>query len=493
MKYHLHTYGCQMNVRDSEAVGALLEARGFARAASEEEADIVVVNTCSVREKAEDKAIGKLGLLCASKRERPGRVVGVMGCMAQRMAGDLFRRLPALDFVVGTRATALVPEAVARVLSGERHVCLLGEAASPKSENPKNSNPETPKIRNPENPKIRESETGKPDNRETGKPDHRPDIVTAHHPGELTAFVTILLGCERRCAYCIVPTVRGSEYSRPGDDVVREVAGVVAAGARDVTLLGQSVMRYGIRTPVWPEDHASAMGFTEPLPRLFEAIHEAVPALRRIRFTSGHPSGVTPELVRAMRDIPALCAHLHLPVQSGSDRILAAMGRGYDRATYLAAVARLREAVPDIAVTTDVIVGFPGETEDDFEQTRTLLEEAHIDNAFVFKYSPRPGTRSAAWADDVPADEKMRRNQVLLEDQDRRGLELNRRWIGRVVEVLAEGPSLRNRERWAGRTPQNKIVVFDPVPGLAPGDFIEVEVTDAQPQTLHGTVRRKTP
>jgi tRNA-2-methylthio-N6-dimethylallyladenosine synthase len=270
--------------------------------------------------------------------------------------------------------------------------------------------------------------------------------------------------------------------------VVREVAEVVAAGARDVTLLGQSVMRYGIRTPVWPADHASAMGFTEPLPRLFEAIHAAVPALRRVRFTSGHPSGVTPELVRAMAELPCLCAHLHLPVQSGSDRILSAMGRGYTREEYLAAVARLRAAVPDIAITTDVIVGFPGETEDDFERTRTLLDEAEVDNVFVFKYSPRPGTRSSAWPDDVSAAEKMRRNQVLLEDQDRRGLAINGRWVGRTVEVLAEGPSLRNKARWSGRTEQNKIVVFDPVPGIAVGDFVRVVVTEAQPQTLHGRV-----
>ena len=281
--------------------------------------------------------------------------------------------------------------------------------------------------------------------------------------------------------------MRGSEYSRPGADVVREVREVVESGARDVTLLGQSVMRYGVRTPVWPADHESPMGFAEPLPRLFEAIAREVPVLRRIRFTSGHPSGVTPELVRAMRDIPALCHHIHLPVQSGSDRILAAMGRGYTRAGYLEAVARLRAAVPDIAITTDVIVGFPGETDEDFELTRSLLEEATVDNAFVFKYSPRPGTRSALWPDDVTPEEKARRNQVLLADQDVRGQRLNDAWIGREVEVLAEGPSLRNAERWAGRSPQNKIVVFAPLSGLRPGDFVRVRIDSAQPQTLYGT------
>ena len=464
MLFHIHTYGCQMNVRDSEAVGALLEERGHARAPDEDAADIVVVNTCSVRAKAEDKAMGKLGLLCASKRERPRRIVGVMGCMAQRMADELFRSFPTLDFVVGTRATALVPEAVERAARGERRVSLVGGADETKHR-----------------------DFGIPDFRDFASAETRADVVTAHEPGAIATFVTILLGCERKCAYCIVPTVRGTEYSRPGADVVREVRKVVESGARDVTLLGQSVMRYGIRTTVWPADYESPMGFAEPLPRLFEAIAREVPALRRIRFTSGHPSGVTPELVRAMRDIPALCPHIHLPVQSGSDRILATMGRGYTRAGYLEAVARLREAVPDIAITTDVIVGFPGETAEDFELTRTLLEEAAVDNVFVFKYSPRPGTRSSLWPDDVSPEEKARRNQVLLEDQDVRGQRLNDAWIGREVEVLAEGPSLRNAERWAGRSPQNKIVVFAPPSGLCPGDFVRVRIDSAQPQTLYGT------
>ena len=469
MLFHIHTYGCQMNVRDSEAVAAILEERGHARAPDEDAADIVVVNTCSVRAKAEDKAMGKLGLLCASKRERPRRIVGVMGCMAQRMAAELFRSFPTLDFVVGTRATALVPEAVERAARGERRVCLVGQSDAPRQ-------PSTA-IDSHQQPSTAPEQALPP----------RADVVTAHEPGAIATFVTILLGCERKCAYCIVPTVRGTEYSRPGADVVREVRAVVEAGARDVTLLGQSVMRYGIRTTVWPADHESPMGFAEPLPRLFEAIAREVPALRRIRFTSGHPSGVTPELVRAMRDIPALCPHIHLPVQSGSDRILATMGRGYTRAGYLEAVARLREAVPDIAITTDVIVGFPGETEEDFNLTRSLLEEAAMDNAFVFKYSSRPGTRSALWPDDVTPEEKARRNQVLLADQDVRGQRLNDAWVGREVEVLAEGPSLRNAERWSGRSPQNKIVVFAPPSGLRPGDFVRVRIDSAQPQTLYGT------
>jgi tRNA-2-methylthio-N6-dimethylallyladenosine synthase len=225
-----------------------------------------------------------------------------------------------------------------------------------------------------------------------------------------------------------------------------------------------------------------------PLPRLLELLAREVPAIRRLRFTSGHPLGVTPELVRAMREIPAVCAHLHLPMQSGSDRVLKEMRRGYDRARYLEAVRALREGVPDIAITTDVIVGFPGETEEDFELTRSAMEEAAFDNAFVFKYSPRPGTPSAERPDDVPDEEKRRRDQVLLADQDARGQRLNDRWTGRTVEVLADGPSLRNAARWSGRTEQNKIVVFEPVPGLARGDFVQVRIESAHPQTLFGTV-----
>ena len=297
---------------------------------------------------------------------------------------------------------------------------------------------------------------------------------------------TILYGCNQRCSYCIVPSVRGGEESRDPRAIVAEVREEAARGAKDVCLLGQSVMRYGRMGFAWPEDLPSPMGFSEPLPRLLEYVAREVPEVRRLRFTSGHPSGVTDELVRAMREIPAVCPHLHLPMQSGSDRILREMRRGYDSARYLAAVRRLREGVPDIAITTDIIVGYPGETEEDFEATRRVMEEAGFDNAFVFKYSPRPGTPSALLEDDVPDEEKRRRDQVLLADQDARGQRCNDRWVGRTVEVLAEGPSLRNPARWSGRTGQNKIVVFDPAPGLRAGDFVRVSVSSARPQTLYG-------
>jgi len=446
MRFILHTYGCQMNVRDSEAASALLEAAGHTPVRSEEEADLIVVNSCSVRGKAEDKALGKLGLLCASKRERPGRIVGLMGCMAQRLGDEIFKRVPGLDFSVGTRRSGAIPRMVARVLAGES--ALL----------------------------------------EISSPDETPDVPDAHTGSGFSAFVTVLLGCNRRCAYCIVPDVRGSEYSRPAREILAEIEALARNGVREVTLLGQSVMNYGRVGGVWgTSDAPSPGGYTEPFARLLEAV-AAVPGIARIRFTSGHPSGVTGQLVRAASTLPQICHHLHLPVQSGSDRILGLMRRGYTRADYLESVRRLRGAMPDFALTTDVIVGFPGETAEDFEATRSLMNEADFDNAFIFKYSPRPGTPAAAMEDDVSEAEKMRRNQVLLEDQDVRGAAANQRLVGSLQEVLVEGPSLRNAARWAGRSPGNKIVVFEPIDGLQSGAMATIRITRAAPQTLYGDV-----
>ncbi len=434
-----------MNVRDSEAVAALLEAAGHQPALNEADAELIVVNSCSVRGKAEDKALGKTGLLCAAKRERQGLIVGVMGCMAQRLGPDLFKAIPTLDFIVGTRRHGAIPRLVARIVAGERRIAELGDAES-----------------------VR-------------------DVPDAHLDGPNAAFVTILLGCNRRCAYCIVPDVRGPEHSRPAAEIIGEVARLAAHGVREVTLLGQSVMNYGRANTVWPDAAVSPGGFREPFPRLLEAV-SGIPGIRRIRFTSGHPSGCTDELVRAMRDLPHVCPHLHLPVQSGSDRILGLMRRGYTSAQYADAVARLRAAMPDFALTSDIIVGFPGETEADFEATRALMAAADFDNAFIFKYSPRPGTPAADWTDDVPTAEKMRRNQVLLADLDQRGQAINARQIGRTVEVLAEGPSLRNSSRWSGRSPGNKIVVFEHREPVAAGDLVQVRINRAGPQTLYGEI-----
>jgi tRNA-2-methylthio-N6-dimethylallyladenosine synthase len=432
-----------MNERDSESLAALLTARGYVPAAREATADIVIVNTCSVRAKAEDKALGKLGLLAAAKRDTPGRLVGAVGCMVERMGTDLLRRVPALDFAIGTHRLTRLPAVLDAVRTGA-------------------------------GPLV---ETGECDVRDAGLSEHR---VSGPR-----AYVTVLLGCDRRCRYCVVPQVRGREWSRPAADVLREVEDLARRGVREVTLLGQSVMAYGRANPVWEPGVASALGLAEPFPRLLEAV-SGVPGIGRVRFTSGHPSGCTPELARAMAALPAVCEHLHLPVQSGSDRVLERMGRGYSADAYLAAVARLRAAVPGLAVTTDVIVGFPGETAEDFECTRRLMEQAGFDNAFIFKYSPRERTAAADWPDDVPDAEKQRRNQVLLADQNRRSLAIHRALEGSEQEVLAEGPSPRNARRWWGRTRTNTIVLFDRPRGVRPGDLVWIRIERARPQTLYG-------
>ena len=436
MKFLVHTYGCQMNVRDSEAVEAMLVAAGHEKAASEAEAELVIVNSCTVRQKAEEKAVGKTGNLCAA-----GKLTGLMGCAVKRLGEDVFKRLPRLDFAVGPRAIGLIPKIVAdgcfpRLELGEE---MMSEA------------------------------------------------LASHVEGGVQAFVTILVGCDNRCSYCIVPDVRGHEYSRPAREIVAEVRSLVAHGVKEVCLLGQSVLRYGVRNAAWDgSDAPSPEGYTEAFPRLLEAL-AAIDGLRRIRFTSAHPKGCTDELVRAYREFPQICRHLHLPVQSGSDRILADMGRHYTRAEYLAAVAKLREFDAEFALTTDVIVGYPGETEEDFEATRSLMDEAGFDNSFIFKYSPRPGTRSAARPDDVPMAEKERRDQVLLADQERRGLERNSLLVGMVREVMAEGPSKRNKARWSGRDGGNRIVVWEVPPGEVPpgaGSIVRLRITEAHAQTL---------
>lgn len=454
MKFHIHTYGCQMNVRDSEAVGALLEAAGHVRAAGEADADLVIVNSCTVRQKAEEKAIGKCGNLCALK-DRP-RIVGLMGCAVKRLGDEVFKKVPKIDFAVGPRRFGMIPKIVADLV--EEGYPLVGKNAR--------------RLEIPDEDEVPEGM------------DAHPDAPAEGAAEAFRSFVTILLGCDNRCSYCIVPDVRGHEYSRPAREVVAEVRSLASGGVKEVCLLGQSVLRYGVRNRAW-SDEDTASSYSEPFPRLLEAL-EGIDGLERIRFTSAHPKGCTDELVRAFRSSRKVCRHLHLPVQSGSDRVLSEMGRRYTRAEYLAAVKKLRDFDPEFSLTTDVIVGYPGETEEDFEATRSLMEEAGFDNAFVFKYSPRPGTRSAALPDDVPVAEKERRDQVLLADQERRGLERNTRLVGTVREVLVEGPSLRNKARWSGRDSGNRIVVFEPSVRLEPGSLVQVKITEAHPQILVG-------
>ena len=453
MRFHIHTYGCQMNVRDSEAVEALLVAAGHVKAADEADAELIIINSCTVRQKAEEKAVGKAGNMIAA-----GKITGLMGCAVKRMGADVFKRLPKLDFAVGPRRFGLIPHLLNRIAAGEKGILEVGDDEVP-----------------------------------TGMGAH-PDVQRGGTSGMFQSYVTVLLGCDNRCSYCIVPEVRGHEYSRPAKEVIAEVKCLAARGVKEVCLLGQSVLRYGIRNKAWEPGEPNASGLTEAFPRLLWELNQ-IPGLERIRFTSAHPKGCTDELVRVYRECPKVCRHLHLPVQSGSDRVLAEMGRHYTRAEYLAAVKKLRDFDPEFAVTTDVIVGYPGETEADFEETRTLMEEAGFDNSFVFKYSPRPGTRSAALTDDVTTAEKERRDQVLLADQESRGQRRNEALVGTVREVLVEGPSKRNPKRWSGRDSGNRIIVWDvgengecvkETGDLAIGDFVSLKITEAHPQILIG-------
>ena len=446
MKFLIHTYGCQMNVRDSEAVEALMAAAGHEKVETEAEAELVVINSCTVRQKAEEKAVGKAGNLLAE-----GKFVGLMGCAVQRMGADVFKRLPKLHFAVGPRCFGMIPKLVEPLGNGQdarSSRLLLGDDDVPEGL------------------------------------DAHPVTRRAGTFAAVQSYVTVLLGCDNRCSYCIVPDVRGHEYSRPAKDVIAEVKCLVEHGVKEICLLGQSVLRYGVRNKAWTEDEPNEGGFKEAFPRLLWELNK-IEGLERIRFTSAHPKGCTDELVRVYRECPKVCRHLHLPVQSGSDRVLAEMGRHYTRAEYLAAVAKLHAFDPEFSVTTDVIVGYPGETEADFEETRTLMEEAGFDNAFVFKYSPRPGTRSAALPDDVPTAEKERRDQVLLADQELRGQKRNDRLVGTVREVMVEGPSKRNAARWSGRDSGNRIVVWDACGGEI-GALVRVRITEAHPQILVG-------
>ena len=410
-----------MNVRDSEAVAAMLIAAGHEEVQSEADAELVIVNSCTVRQKAEDKAVGKTGYLCST-----GKMTGLMGCAVKRLGKDVFKALPKLNFAVGPRALGMIPKIVA---GNPRQVLEEGD-------------------------------------------DLIPAGLDAHEVKGFQAFVTVLVGCDNRCSYCIVPDVRGHEYSRPEDEIFAEVESLVKNGVKEVCLLGQSVLRYGVRD-----------GKKDAFPKLLERLC-GIEGLERIRFTSAHPSGCTDELLRVYEKYPQVCRHLHLPVQSGSDRILKEMGRRYTRAEYLAAVKKLREFDKEFALTTDVIVGYPGETEEDFEETRSLMEEAQFDNSFIFKYSPRPGTRSAKLPDDVMKEEKERRNQVLLADQEARGLKRNQALVGTGREVMTEGPSKRNAARLSGRDGGNRIVVWEGKEKA--GELVKVRITDAHAQILIG-------
>ena len=440
---YIKTYGCQMNERDSEAVAAQLVAKGYALAGSEAMADVILVNTCSVRDTAEQKAFSKMQNLAGETRKhRPNVLLGFMGCMAQSRGQELLDRLPDLDLVVGTQKFHRTAGHLDDLLSGRRtRICDVEEEAGSEAA-------------------IREHVS-------MGNSESRAAV----------AFVSIMQGCNQRCTFCIVPDTRGSERSRTIEDIVSECRDLAQQGVREVTLLGQIVTSYG-RREIGIRNGLSAFV------QLLDAVSE-VDGLDRIRFTSPHPRGYGDDLVEAYRRLPKLCENAHIPAQSGSDRILKLMHRGYTRERFLSLVDKLRAAQPAIGMTTDLIVGFPGETDADFQSTLSLVREVAFDNAFVFKYSKRKDTPAADMPDQLPESVIEERHAAVLDEVNRIASDRTRSFVGRMVEVLVEGPSRRNSERLEGRTRCNRIVVLDKTDGVA-GQLVDLKVEHASHFTLYG-------
>ena len=445
-KFFIKTYGCQMNERDSEQVAHSLIARGYERAQSELDADVVLLNTCSVRDMADQKALGKMGMLGRIANERPHAVFGFLGCMAQARGASLLKNLPHVDLVVGTQKFHRVADYVDDALERKR-------------------------TRRMDDPRFSIVDVDE----EAGSQSTIRNQQLA--PKQATAFVSIMQGCNMHCTFCIVPQTRGAERSRTINEIVGEVRALVSHGVKEVTLLGQIVNLYG-RHEFPKIDNKS------PFVQLLDAVHQ-IDGLERLRFTSPHPIGFREDLIDAYRRLPKLVDHLHLPMQSGSNKILKAMHRTYTAEKYVDLVGRVREARKDIAITTDIIVGFPGETDDDYKQTRDLVEQIQFDNAFVFRYSPRGDTPAAEMTDQIDEGIKAQRNHDLLEVVDESARRTNERLVGRTLEVLCEGPSKTNPSRLMGRTRTNKITLFEGSDEFA-GILVDVRIERATGFSLYG-------
>jgi tRNA-2-methylthio-N6-dimethylallyladenosine synthase len=434
-RYHLTTFGCQMNEHDSERMKGMLESLGYAEAPERAEADLILFNTCSIRETADSRFVAHLGEAKRLKREQPERIVGVGGCWAQSVKEEVFERFPFVDVAFGPGQVHKLAEFLTSdSLTAQGYFEFEG--------------------------------------------------FTGHLPARRTrpfqGWLQISVGCNCACSYCIVPSTRGREVSRPADELVAEVEAMAADGVREVTLLGQNVNSYGRDLTANGHESATFAG-------LLAAV-DGIEGIERIRYTSPHPKDMREDVVRAHAELPSLCEHIHLPLQSGSSRILKAMRRTYGRERYMDRVALIREHVPDASLTTDIIVGFPGETEEDFTETLEVAEQVGYDSAFTFIFSPRRGTTAAELTEGlVPHAVKVERMERLLEVVQRRARERAQRFVGRTVEVLVEGQSRTDPERLRGRTRHNKAVNFS---GLAaPGELTDVEITAATSQTLSGEER----
>ena len=447
---HIRTYGCQMNERDSDQVAQMFMERGGYRLTDEEsDADVILINTCSVRDQAEQKALGKMGMMGKLRRQKPHVVYGFLGCMAQSRGEELLQTIPHLDLVAGTQKYHRVVEYVDTILKrrlqrqmDDERFSIVDVATEEGSQNT-----------------IRDQELA---------------------PQQATAFVSIMQGCNMKCTFCIVPSTRGEERARPISDIVDECRRLADNGVKEVTLLGQIVNRYAIR-------EFPAVDGKSPFVQLLDAIHH-IEGIRRIRFTSPHPIGYRDDLIEAFRRLPKLCSHIHLPLQSGSERILKAMHRPYSPERFLEICDKMRAARPDVAITTDVIVGFPGETGEDYALTKDVVRLADFDNAFIFRYSPRRGTPAADLPDalQLPEHVKEQRNQDLLTLVNAQAKAKLAKLVGRHVEILCEGPSKTNDARLTGRTSQNKIVVFDGPAARLQGHLFPVRIAETQGFTLYG-------
>jgi tRNA-2-methylthio-N6-dimethylallyladenosine synthase len=434
--YHVTTFGCQMNVHDSERMRGMLESLGYDEAADREAADLILFNTCSIRESADNRFIAHLGEAKRLKSEDPERVVGVGGCWAQSVKDEVFQRFPFVDVAFGPGQIHKLAEFLnSDSLSAQGYFEF-------------------------------EDFSG-----------HLP----TRRVREFQGWLQVSQGCNCKCAYCIVPSTRGREVSRDPDELAREAGALAADGVREVTLLGQNVNSYGRDLP-----SESRIGFAELLTRI-----DSVDGIDRIRYTSPHPKDMKEDVIRAHAELPAVCEHIHLPLQSGSSAVLKRMRRTYDRQRYMDRVSLIREHVPDCAITTDIIVGFPGETEADFEQTMEVVDEVGYDSAFTFVFSPRRETEAAEFGDQIPHPVKVERMERLVELVQRRATERAQRFVGREIEVLVEGTSRTDETRLRGRSRHNKAVNFDGV--AEPGQFVEVEISEATSQTLSGVSAQPIP
>jgi tRNA-2-methylthio-N6-dimethylallyladenosine synthase len=439
-KLYIKTFGCQMNEYDSDKMADVLrDAEHMEKTDNPTEADIVLFNTCSVREKAQEKVFHDLGRIRQLKTTNPDLLIGVGGCVASQEGTEIVKRAPYVDLVFGPQTLHRLPQMISmRRVTGRPQVDI--------------SFPEIEKF------------------------DHLPPARTEG----VTAFVSIMEGCSKYCSFCVVPYTRGEEISRPLDDILTEIAGLADQGVKEVTLLGQNVNAYRGRMQYAEEGELA--DFT----LLLEYLHE-VPGIERIRYTTSHPREFTPRLTEVYKTSPKLVSHVHLPVQSGSDRILAAMKRGYTALEYKSIIRRLRAARPDISITSDFIVGFPGETEADFEATMKLIEVVNFDGSFSFIYSPRPGTPAAGLEDTTPHQVKLERLQRLQEKVEQQAQTISARMVGTVQRVLVEGLSRKDSGELSGRTDNNRVVNFPGHPGMI-GKFADLKITAALSHTLRGQI-----